>query len=136
MAYRPLWQSKVSDARGRGLVLAVDAEFARLWNYTLNEWTEVSVDSDVSSWGSYFINASGGNVTLTLPASPTAGDVVRFVDAYGMASTNTITIARNGNLIAGAADDLVVDIDSAVFSLIYANATMGWMLMTIKGVVL
>ena len=76
MAYRPLWQSKVSDARGRGLVLAVNAEFARLWNYTLNEWTEVSV----------------------------------------------------GSLIAGAADDLVVDIDSAVFSLIYANATMGWML--------
>ena len=31
MAFRPLYQSKVSTARGPGLVLAIDGELRRLW---------------------------------------------------------------------------------------------------------
>ena len=36
------------------------------------------------------------------------------------------TIARNGSNILGAASNLVVNVNSAAFTLVYANATRGW----------
>ena len=48
----------------------------------------------------YFVNTSGGVVTVTLPASPSAGDIVSIKDYAGTAATNNITIGRNGSKIA------------------------------------
>ena len=136
MGYRPLWQSRISDARGRGLVLAVDGEFERIWSASGASWTDVSSDYLATAWDNLLINASSNNVTVTLPSSPSTGDIVRLADAYGKATTNTITISRNENNIMSIADDLVVDIDYAIFGLSYANATVGWLLLNIQGVVL
>jgi hypothetical protein len=38
----------------------------------------------------YFINTTCGAVTVTLPATPTAGDVVAFKDYAGQWNTNAI----------------------------------------------
>lgn len=66
------------------------------------------------------------NLTLTLPASPTAGDVVGVVNMSGV---TTVTVARNGNNIMALAQDLTVDLNNTGFNLMYANATQGWVLM-------
>ncbi len=53
-------------------------------------------------------DASGGSFTVTLPASPNAGDMISVIADTVGSGTNTVTIARNGNTINGAAADLVL----------------------------
>lgn len=65
------------------------------------------------------------NATLTLPASPTAGDWVEVSNRSGLF---TCTVARNGQPIMGLAEDMVIDRDVASFVLFYADATRGWVL--------
>jgi hypothetical protein len=49
----------------------------------------------------YFVNTTSGAVTVTLPASPTAGDVVAFKDYASQWNTNQVTLCNNGNKING-----------------------------------
>lgn len=89
-------------------------------------WELISANDTAVSNEGYMINASGGDITLTLPASPSEGDTVGVKDAYNMATTNTITVARNSENIEGAAEDLVIDVDGAGLILVYCDATRGW----------
>ena len=70
----------------------------------------------------YTITAS---LTLTLPASPTAGDFVGFSNISG---TTTPAIARNGNKIMALSEDLTLDSAQARGLLVYTGATNGWVL--------
>jgi hypothetical protein len=54
----------------------------------------------------YFINTTSVAITATLPASPSLGDFITFIDYAGTFDTNNLTIARNGKPIQGAAEDL------------------------------
>ena len=69
----------------------------------------------------YYLNAA--SITLTLPASPSVGDEVRFSEVAG--NTNCI-IGRNGSNIMGDASDLTVDTAYLVLYLRYVDATIGW----------
>jgi len=71
----------------------------------------------------YVLTAS---LTLTLPASPSAGN---WVTVSNMSGAVTATIARNSQPIMALAEDLTVDLDGAGFTLIYADATRGWVLL-------
>jgi len=74
----------------------------------------------------YFINSAGGSVTVTLPSSPSAGNVVAVSDYNTTAGTNPITIARNGSNINGSANNLNISEDNAAVQLVYVDATTGW----------
>jgi hypothetical protein len=76
----------------------------------------------------YFINTTSNAITATLPASPTLGDFISFVDYSGTFDTNNLTVARNGNPIQGSATDLTVATERAGFTLVYVDATQGWLL--------
>jgi hypothetical protein len=71
------------------------------------------------------VDKSGGNVTITLPASPAIGDEPIWV-THIVGTSNTLTIARNGNPIMGLAEDLVVDANYASVSFRWAGASAGW----------
>lgn len=78
----------------------------------------------------YFVDTSGGVLTVTLPSSPSLGDEVHVIDASNSAATNNITIGRGGNPIASSATDLTVAVNGAAFRLIYSgSSTFGWVLM-------
>ena len=65
-------------------------------------------------------------LTLTLPSSPTAGDEVKIVNSSG---TTTPVIGRNGSNIMSLAEDMTVDkAAGASFTLVYADATRGWVI--------
>ena len=120
-----------------------DSRYAVLLVYYGTQWVNVSGESGSSTTPSWqettnhtasagdklFVDCSGGVVTVTLPASPSMGDEIRIIDATGSASTNNITVARNGNNIQGVADNLTIDTDRAAFGLVYYNSTQGWLLM-------
>ena len=72
-------------------------------------------------------NTNGGAFTITLPASPSTGDTVNFIDQGYDFNTNALTVGRNSSNIANAAADLVVNTQGAAFGLIYSgDATTGW----------
>jgi hypothetical protein len=73
-----------------------------------------------------FVNTGG--ITVTLPFSPTLGYTVQIKDATAAAATTNFTVARNTEKIEGLAEDLVVNVNSAVMTLVYVNATRGWVL--------
>jgi hypothetical protein len=71
----------------------------------------------------YVLTAS---LTLTLPASPSAGNTVAVSN---MSGAITAVIGRNSQPIMALAEDLTVDLDGAGFTLVYADATRGWVLL-------
>ena len=76
-----------------------------------------------------FANTTGGAFTITLPASPTIGDEVRFVDLANHFDTNNLTVGRNSEKIDGATSDLTVATEGAAFALVYSGSTYGWKLL-------
>ena len=89
-------------------------------------WEEKDGNFTAVAGGAYLIDVSSAAITATLPASPSLGDEVRFLDATGSAGTNNITVGRNSEKINGNAADLTVSTNSAAFSLVYYNSTNGW----------
>ena len=73
-----------------------------------------------------FIVASAGGITITLPATPSAGDTVTVKDGTGEAATTTFTVARNGSNIAASATDLIFDKNYAEITMTYIDGTIGW----------
>jgi hypothetical protein len=74
----------------------------------------------------YFCNTTGGAFTVTLPASPSAGDIVSISDYAQTFDTNNLTIGRNGSNIAGSALDSTISTEGIAVTLVYADATKGW----------
>ena len=76
------------------------------------------------------VDTSGGGigapVTINLPASPSVGDEVTFIDSGNNLASNNLTIGRNGSNVLGSASDLTVSTNSVAFTLVYVNATRGW----------
>lgn len=75
-------------------------------------------------------DSSGGAFTITLPATPSAGDIVSIVDGAAWA-TNNVTVARNGSTIEGAAENLTLDVSGIALDLIYDGST--WQLYPLSG---
>ena len=74
----------------------------------------------------YFVNTSGGAVTVTLPSSPSAGDVVAFKDYGNTWDTNAVTLGRNSSKINGACNCATLNTESQSVTLIYVDGTKGW----------
>jgi len=73
----------------------------------------------------YFVNTTSAAITVTLPSSPSAGDEVTIVDYAGTADTNNITITSSDN-INGSSDDVKINYERGGVSMVYVDATQGW----------
>ena len=75
------------------------------------------------------VDTAANVVTITLPATPAVGDEVTIMDgsATGGFATNNCVVARNGSNIEGAASDDNLTVNNQCVTLIYANATKGWL---------
>ena len=93
-------------------------------------WQAVkSGNFNASAKEGYFVNTTSGAITATLPASPTLGDFISFIDYAGTFDTNNLTIGRNGKNIQGDASDLTVSVERAGLTLIFTDNTQGWLLL-------
>ena len=94
------------------------------------DWQAVKTASFTAVAGEgYFVNTAGGVITVTLPASPSIGDTVAIVD-FGSASTNNITINRNGSNIEGSATNDLFTSNNQSEILVYSDGTRGWVKQT------
>jgi hypothetical protein len=90
--------------------------------------TVTSATYTSSSFQFLYVNTTSNAITITLPLSPNFGDEIRFLDVTGTFGTNNLTIARNGKPIQRLAENLVISTNGAGFSLVYYDATQGWLL--------
>ena len=91
------------------------------------KWRAISAAETVQAGAQLLVNTNGGGVTVTLPASPSLGDEVHFVDQGYDFNSNALTVGRNGSNIANSAADLTVNTQGAAFGLVFSgDATTGW----------
>ena len=89
---------------------------------TFTNVSAIGTNTNAESGTLYVLTA---DLTLTLPATPTVGNLVGVVNLSG---TITPIVARNGEDIMNLAEDLTVDVIDANFTLTYSGATYGWVL--------
>ncbi len=90
-------------------------------------WRAITAAETIQAGAQILANTNGGAFTVTLPASPSTGDTVNFVDQGYDFNSNALTIGRNSSNIANAAGDLVINTQGAAFGLVYSgDATTGW----------
>lgn len=80
----------------------------------------------VASGNGYFINTTGGAVTVTLPASPSAGDIISLKDYANTWDTNNVTLANNSSKINGVLGCATLNTEDQSVTLIYVDSTKGW----------
>jgi hypothetical protein len=74
----------------------------------------------------YFVNTTCGAVTVTLPATPTAGDIISIKDYARTAATNNINFCRNGSKMDGVCASTGISTNGDSTTLIYVDGTKGW----------
>jgi hypothetical protein len=78
------------------------------------------------SGNGYFVNTTSGVVTVTLPATPSAGDIISIADYASTFQTNNLTICRNSSKINGVCGNSILNTEGQSITLVYVDATRGW----------
>ena len=91
--------------------------------------TVKTADFTAANGEGYFVNTTSGAVTMTLPSSPSAGNIVSVKDYAYKFGTNALTVNRNGSPIGGGSDfNPEYTTNGAFLTFIYADSTKGWLL--------
>jgi len=74
----------------------------------------------------YWVNTSGGAITVTFPSSASVGDTIEMSDYDRSWGTNNLTINRNGLNFQGGTENPVYDVNGQSVRIVYSGATKGW----------
>ena len=86
----------------------------------------VTATTQTAASGKHYVLTNAAASTLTLPASPVAGNLIYVTSGNGLA---TNVIAYNGNKIMGLSENLTINTTAyTTMQLRYLNATIGWAL--------
>ena len=88
--------------------------------------TAKTADFTAVSGDGYFVNTTSGAVTVTLPASPSAGDIVSLADYTNTWQTNNVTVDRNGSPIGGNSSNAILSTEGQSVTFVYVDGTEGW----------
>ena len=104
---------------------ATQSGFGRTGTVDWCTTAKTSPFTGVSGTG-YFVNTACGAVTVTLPASPSAGDIISVADYTNTWQTNKVTICRNSSKIGGECANATLSTQGQSITLVYVDATEGW----------
>ena len=100
---------------------ASSSGFGLAWNPTVQS-TNFTASVNVG----YMVNTTTAAITATLPAAPSIGDQVAFVDFNETAATNNITLNPNGLKIDGTTSNTVIKNSGEGVTILYTGTTRGW----------
>jgi hypothetical protein len=75
-------------------------------------------------------NTTTSTITVTLPSAASTGDEVTITDSYGTFQSNNLTVDRNGLKINGGTSNLTLSNNGQSLTLVYVDATRGWVYKT------
>ena len=129
-SYTLTWPAGTAGANDYVLTSQTDGTLAWVENSGGTSWLAVITADPANTVAGkgYPCNTTAAAFTATLPTSATLGDEIAFVDYAGTFDTNNLTIGRNGHNIQGSAANLTVATERAGFTLVYVDATQGWLL--------
>jgi hypothetical protein len=88
--------------------------------------TKKTANFTAVSGNGYFLDTTTTTLTITLPTTPSAGDIVAIADYANTSATNNITVGRNGSNINGEAINGTIKVNGQVYTLVYVDTTEGW----------
>jgi hypothetical protein len=100
---------------------ASSSGFGLTWNPTV-QTTNFTASVDVG----YMVNTTTAAITATLPAAPSIGDQVAFVDFNETAATNNIILNPNGLKIDGTTSNTNIAKGGEGVTILYSGTTRGW----------
>lgn len=110
-----------------GQFLKSNGSSAPTWATAGIAWQSVQTSGFTAVSGSgYPCNTTSAAFTVTLPASPSAGESIVLTDYAGTWQTNNLTVSPNGNKIDGISANAVFSTKRQSISLVYIDATQGW----------
>lgn len=80
---------------------------------------ELITSSQSVQAGKQYRITAGSAVTITLPAAPATGDVIRLMDGESISDTVTHVVNRNGNTIMGLSENLNLNVIGIDFQIWY-----------------
>jgi hypothetical protein len=78
------------------------------------------------SGNGYFVNTTSGVVTVTLPATPSAGDIISIADYASTWQTNAMLQFVEIHLKLMELDNASLSTEGQSITLVYVDATRGW----------
>jgi hypothetical protein len=78
------------------------------------------------SGNAYPVNTTSGAITVTLPASPSAGNFVCLTDYAGTFGVNNLTINPNGAKFDGLSSNATISNARESIHVVYIDSTQGW----------
>lgn len=92
------------------------------------QWQPVQIANFNAVAGrAYPCNTTSAAFTVTLPASPSAGDQITLTDYAGTFQTNALTINPNGLKINSTTDNRTLGIERESITLVYIDNIQGWL---------
>lgn len=117
-------------ATGNTITLASGASQTGFGRTGTVDWQTDSIKTsnfDAVNGQGFFVNTGGGSeITVTLPSSPSAGNIVAIADYGGTAATTNIVINRNGSNFEGGTTNGVINTNRETVTLVYVDGTQGW----------
>jgi len=105
-----------------GTAAGFGATGAASWDTTVKTATFTAV-----SGVGYFVNTTGGAISVNLPAG-TAGDVVAIKDYAKTFDTNNVTLVQNGSdKIGGGTTNATLSTEGLAVTLVFIDSTQGWL---------
>ncbi len=89
----------------------------------VSPFTLITSNTTINVLTKNMIDTSGGNVYITLPATPNTGQAVVLADGGGDKYTQPVFVLRNGNSINGANSDLELDVPDFNVEIVYTGST-------------
>jgi hypothetical protein len=113
---------------GKTVALATGASQSGFGRSGTVDWCTTAKTSPFTavSGDGFFVNTTSGGITVTLPSSPSQGDIVAFKDYANTWDCNAVTICRNGSKINGQCLNTSLTTESQSVTLIYVDGTKGW----------
>jgi hypothetical protein len=111
-----------------------DVNQLEIWNgaywFVVGELPNIVVTSNTvtGSNHAYWVDTTGGAISLTLPSSPRTGDVIKVYDTHGNFGTNNCTVVVDGQPIMRQLDNMVISTPGAAISMTFYDNTRGWLL--------
>jgi hypothetical protein len=115
--------TKATLTAGANITITNGAGSITIAGTSLPAMNIVSGTSQTAVASNHYVLTNAAATTVTLPASPTAGDVVWVT--VGNGRTDNV-IARNSSNINSIAENMTIDNAYAGIQLRYADATRGW----------